>query len=55
MFADGSMVVLVVVMFTLLTFWVSQGPRRWAVAVVGTLAGWLVVTAGLARLGVLSQ
>jgi len=55
MFADGSIVVLVVVMFTLLTLWVSQGPRRWAVAVVGTLAGWLVVTAGLARLGVLSQ
>lgn len=55
MLADGSMVVLVVVMFSLLTLWVSQGPRRWAFAVVGTLAVWLAVTAFLARLGVLSQ
>jgi len=55
MLADASMVLLVVVMFSLVTLWVWQGPRRWAVAVVGTLAVWLAVTAGLARLGALSE
>ena len=49
------MIVLVVLMFSLLTLWVSQGPRRWAVAVVATLAVWLALTAFLARVGVLSQ
>jgi hypothetical protein len=49
------MIVLVVLMFSLLTLWVSQGPRRWAVAVVGTLAVWLALAAVLARMGVLSQ
>ena len=55
MLVDSSMILLVVAMFSLLTLWVSQGPRRWAIAVIGTLAVWLVVTAWLARLGVLSR
>jgi len=55
MLVDASMVGLVVVVFSLLALWVSRGPAPWAFAVVGALVLWLLATAGLARLGALSE
>ena len=55
MLADGSMVVLVVGMFLVLARWISQGPPGWRAATLGALAAWLILTAGLATTGVLSD
>jgi hypothetical protein len=55
MLADGSMVVLVVGMFLVLTRWISQGPPGWRATTLGALAAWLILTAGLATTGVLSD
>ena len=55
MLADGSMVVLVVGMFLVLARWISKGPPGWRAATVGALAAWLILTAGLATTGALSD